>query len=145
MVHPDHPYTITRHEKFRIILADGVDVAIEVKPDIASASELQRGLEQGLTVKALRREGPFSLSLMGDTPELLEHSKRVPYFIFAMRAKKDWRNTAADVLKFYKSRGVPPLDQADAIVINGVGILANFPVSGRYPWEIIPEYRRDTG
>ncbi len=28
LLHPDHPYTINRHEKFRIILADGVNVAI---------------------------------------------------------------------------------------------------------------------
>jgi len=48
LVNPMHPYTIDRHENFKLILADGVDAAIEVKPDISEKGELYRGLEQGL-------------------------------------------------------------------------------------------------
>src|ERR687893_2310391 len=40
LLNPVHPYTINRYEKFKVILADGVDAAIEVKPDISSSSEL---------------------------------------------------------------------------------------------------------
>ena len=55
LVNPMHPYTIDRRENFKLIFADGVDAAIEVKPDISQKDELYRGLEQGLKVKALRR------------------------------------------------------------------------------------------
>ena len=62
LVNPFHPYTIDSRDKFKIILADGVDAAVEVKPDISRKTELIRGLEQGLTVKALLPVLPFSRS-----------------------------------------------------------------------------------
>jgi len=134
LINPVHPYTINRYEKFKVILADGVDAAIEVKPDISSISELHRGLTQGLSVKALRR-AHSPLFLPHKRPqELIEHSLRLPYFIFAMKAKKDIRNTASAVLGFYEREGIEPLDQADAIVVNGRGIIANFPIAGFFPW-----------
>jgi hypothetical protein len=55
LVNPLHPYTIDRRENFKLIFAEGVNAAVEVKPDISQKDELYRGLEQGLTVKALRR------------------------------------------------------------------------------------------
>ena len=59
---PNHPYTVDSHGKFRLLLVEGIDVAIEVKPDIASSAELRRGLEQGLSVKALKRASPPTLN-----------------------------------------------------------------------------------
>jgi hypothetical protein len=145
LVNPEHPYIINRREKFKIILADGVDAAIEVKPDISQTSELKRGLEQGLSVKELRR-ARTSILLKDKYPqEVLERSLRVPYFIFAMRAKKNIRDTATEVLAFYRQRGIRRLDQADAIIVNGVGIIANFPVEGSLYWAVGGEARTDLG
>jgi len=134
LINPVHPYTINRYEKFKVILADGVDAAIEVKPDISSISELHRGLTQGLSVKALRRARTPLLLPQRRPQELVEYSLRLPYFIFAMKAKKDIRNTASDVLDFYEREGIPPLDQADAIIVYGRGVIANFPIDGIFPW-----------
>ena len=134
LINPVHPYTINRFEKFKVILADGVDAAIEVKPDISLSSELHRGLMQGLSVKALRRERTPLLLPQRRPQELIEYSLRLPYFIFAMRAKQNILNTASEVLSFYEREGVPPLDQADAIVVYGRGIMANFPIDGIFPW-----------
>ncbi|CAA9464993.1 MAG: hypothetical protein AVDCRST_MAG58-3341 [uncultured Rubrobacteraceae bacterium] len=44
LVNPMHPYTIDRRENFKLIFADGVDAAIEVKPDISQRYALYRGV-----------------------------------------------------------------------------------------------------
>jgi hypothetical protein len=145
LVNPEHPYIINRREKFKIILADGVDAAIEVKPDVSKTGELNRGLEQGLSVKELRRARTSILLKDRYPQEVVEHSLRIPYFIFAMRAKKNIRDTATEILAFYKERGTRRLDQADAIIVNGVGIIANFPVEGSLNWAVGGETLTDLG
>jgi hypothetical protein len=62
-----------------------------------------------------------------------------------MRAKKNIRDTATEVLAFYKQRGTRRLDQADAIIVNGVGIIANFPVEGSLYWAVGGEALTDLG
>ena len=128
LVNPLHPYTIDRRENFKLIFAEGVNAAIEVKPDISQKDELYRGLEQGLTVKALRRDETALVAPEEEGEEAVEYSLRVPYFIFAMKAKADFLDTIDEILDFYSERDIDPLDQADAIVVDGVGILHNFPV-----------------
>jgi len=135
LVNPYHPYTIDLREKFTIILTDGVDAAIEVKPDISRKDELERGLDQGLTVKALRRARSTLLKISKPSEEMVEYSLRTPYYIFAMKAKGNILETAEEVTDFYSNAGVSPLDQADAIVVEGVGIIANYPVKGLLTWE----------
>jgi hypothetical protein len=128
LVNPLHPYTIDRRENFKLIFAEGVNAAIEVKPDISQREELHRALMQGLTVKALRRAETALAMPEREGEEAVEYSLRVPYFVFAMKAKADPLDTIDEVLHFYAERKIEPLDQADAVVIDGVGILHNFPV-----------------
>jgi hypothetical protein len=135
LVNPYHPYTIDRREKFTIILTDGVDAAIEVKPDISREDELRRGLEQGLTVKALRRARTTLPKFSKPSEEVIDYSLRTPYYIFAMKAKGNILETAEEVTDFYSNAGIAPLDQADAIVVEGVGIIANYPIQGLITWE----------
>ncbi|SHN93085.1 hypothetical protein BHECKSOX_2110 [Bathymodiolus heckerae thiotrophic gill symbiont] len=54
-MNPDHPYAVSDDEKFSAILADGVDFAIEVKPDLTKVDEINRALNQLKTVKSLTR------------------------------------------------------------------------------------------
>jgi hypothetical protein len=89
LVNPLHPYTIDRRENFKLIFAEGVNAAIEVKPDISQREELHRALEQGLTVKALRRAETALAMPEREGEEAVEYSLRVPYFVFAMKAKAD--------------------------------------------------------
>jgi len=126
LVNPLHPYTIDRRKNFKLIFADGVNAAIEVKPDISQKDELYRGLEQGLKVKVLRRAETALAMPEREGKEAVEYSRRVPYFIFAMKAKADPLDTIEEVLDFYAENEVDPLDQADAVVVDGVGILHNF-------------------
>jgi hypothetical protein len=145
VINPEHPYTIDRRQKFKVILADGVDAAIEVKPDISQSSELYRGLEQGLSVKRLRRAKSPIILENKRSQEVIEFSLRVPFFIFAMKAKKNIRDTAAEILDFYKQKGIGRLDQADAIIVNNVGIIANFPLEGSFYWQVGDEVPNKIG
>ena len=79
-------------------------------------------------MKALRRAEKALAMPEQEGEEAVEYSLRVPYFIFAMKAKADPLDTVEEILGFYAEREIDPLDQADAIVIDGVGILHNFPV-----------------
>jgi len=52
LLNPNHPYTTNSNEKhFSAILSDGVDVAIELKPDLNSEKEIHRSLKQIKSVK----------------------------------------------------------------------------------------------
>jgi hypothetical protein len=119
---PSHPYTIDSRGKFTLLFADGVDAAIEVKPDISAKAELYRGLEQGLTVKALRRLGAATLR---KNNWIVERAHRVPFVIFAMKCKSDALETGREIMEFYQSRSTPPLQQADFVAVNNVGLFMN--------------------
>ncbi|AMM93236.1 hypothetical protein UP17_12590 [Peribacillus simplex] len=78
-------------------MADGVDGAIEVKPDRAIFHELQRRLVQGISVKKLRRR-VNTLIYENSKPEYIRnHSKQVPFFIFSIKAS--WISTYTDEQK----------------------------------------------
>lgn len=126
IINPNHPYTIDFQEKFNLILADGVDVAIELKPDISTKVELERGLKQVQTVKKLRRRnGPIILKQTVPS-EIVEYSRTIPSFIFSMNAKANIEDTFKDIKAFYSENLVPLEEQFDFIVINEVGIISNY-------------------
>jgi hypothetical protein len=129
----NHPYTVDSQGKFTLLFAEGVDAAIEVKPNIGDSGELERGLVQGLSVKALRR------AITPGVREFhwgAERAKRVPYVIFAMRCKTDPLETATEILDFYASRSTAPVDQADFVVVNGVGLFTNIIHEGLNTWDM---------
>ena len=134
---PDHPHTVDSHGKFQLLLADGVDAAIEVKPDIANRVELERGLAQGISVKGLRR---VQSGLIHHSPESQfgQYAHRVPYFIFAMKAKADPLDTGREIVAYYKEWETPRLDQADAVCVNDVGLFVNIQTAEMYPWGVPP-------
>jgi hypothetical protein len=128
---PNHPYTVDTHGKFRLIFAEGVDAAIEVKPDIGASTELLRGLEQGLSVKALKRRNPPTLMRGGWE---YDRAFYVPYVVFAMRCKSNPLDTLNEISAFYASRHTPPLQQADFVAVNGAGLFVNYSDPGMYCW-----------
>lgn len=138
---PNHPHTVSVREKFSLLLAEGVDSVVEVKPNIADKTELYRALEQGLTVKKLRRR---TTSLLHDSSPLCEWAKRVPFGVFSMQCKASPIETGFEILEFYSSRGVEPLDQADFIVVNDVCVFSNFVDKSLNPWNMA-EYPNQVG
>ena len=137
LCNPAHPYMVDSYGKFRPLLADGVDACVEVKGDISDRAELNRGLTQGISVKRLRRvmTGSFLLGNPDDPPpDKLEHSRRVPFLLFAMIAKRDPSHTGNDILTYYHSNNVDRFDQADAIAVADVGIFVNSVHDGARAW-----------
>jgi len=120
---PNHPYTVSARDKFNLLLAEGVDSVVEVKPNIADKAELHRALEQGLTVKKLRRT---TTSLLHEHHPMSEWAKRVPFGVFSMQCKASPIETGFEILEFYQGRGVDPIDQADFVVVNDVCVFSNF-------------------
>lgn len=130
---PNHPYTVSTRDKFSLLLAEGVDSVVEVKPNIADRAELHRALEQGLSVKKLRRATTSTLheyGLLGDW------AKRVPFGVFAMQCKAAPIETGFEILEYYETHGVAPLDQADFIVVNDVCVFSNFVDKSLNPWKV---------
>jgi len=135
---PAHPHTIDSYGKFQLLLADGVDAAIEVKPDIANRTELERGLAQGISVKHLRRVQSGLIGQDSESP-FGQYAHRVPYFIFSMKAKADPLTTGHEIVDYYRNNQVSVLDQADAICVNDVGVFINVQVPEMYAWGVQPE------
>ena len=125
LVNPVHPHTIDSHEKFTVILADGIDAAIEVKPNIQDRRELERGLIQIASLKeCCRVESPIVLQNKY-SDRIIEHSKRIPGFIFSMKAKANPVDTVNEVIQYYHDNSTPLELQVDFIVVNGHGIISN--------------------
>ncbi|SFZ78149.1 DUF6602 domain-containing protein [Chitinimonas taiwanensis] len=120
---PNHPYTVSSRDKFTLLLAEGVDSVVEVKPNIADKAELHRALEQGLTVKKLRRS---TTALIRNEHPMSEWAKRVPFGVFAMQCKASPIETGFEILEFYEDHGIEPIDQADFVVVNDVCVFSNF-------------------
>ena len=138
---PTQPYTVSTRDKFSLLLAEGVDSVVEVKPNIADKAELHRALEQGLTVKKLRR---VSASLIHDHHPMSEWARRVPFGVFSMKCKTAPIETGFEILEFYTNRLIDPIDQADFIVVNDVCVFSNFVDKSLNPW-IMPEFPNQTG
>lgn len=138
---PNHPYTVSARDKFSLLLAEGVDSVVEVKPDISDRSELHRALEQGLTVKKLRRATTSSLHSGAPWSDWAE---RVPFGVFALRCKAAPIETGFEILDFYDERGIAPIDQADFIVVNDVCVFSNYVDSAMNPWNM-PDFPNQTG
>ncbi|KLN57608.1 hypothetical protein VPARA_11210 [Variovorax paradoxus] len=139
---PNHPYTVSARDKFNLLLAEGVDSVVEVKPNIADRAELHRALEQGLTVKKLRRA---TTSLIRDFHPMSEWAKRVPFGVFAMQCKASPIETGFEILEFYSDRGIDPVDQADFIVVNDVCVFSNFVDRSLNPWNLDSSYPNRVG
>lgn len=130
---PNHPYTVSVRDKFSLLLAEGVDSVVEVKPNIADKAELHRALEQGLTVKRLRRA---TTSLFSEHHPMSGWAQRVPFGIFSMQCKASPIETGFEILEFYQERGIAPIDQADFIVVNDVCVFSNFVDQSLNCWNV---------
>ncbi len=133
LLNPCHPYTIDSGNKYSIILADGVECAIEIKPDISNFKELKRALIQIQSVKQLRRTNSPIMLKYNERTEYIEYSRQIPTVIFSIIAVQDINKLINNIIKYYKEENIPIEEQFDYIVINERGILVNYKIE-----EIIP-------
>lgn len=119
---PSHPYTVDPlNGKASVILADGVDYAIEVKPDLSQIKELERGLEQIRSVKRLRRVRTG----LAKQPEEIERAKQIPGFIFSEKTYVNTETLISNIVDYYVNNAVPKSEQFDLIVVNNRLIAIN--------------------
>ncbi len=126
VLNPSHPYTIDpKNEGASIIFADGVDFAIEVKPDLANKNEIERVLIQIQSVKKLRRRRNGLLLAFKYNEEQIKCSKQIPTFIFVDKTYVDIRLLITYIIDFYITKNIPLEEQFDFIVINNRAIIFN--------------------
>jgi len=112
VLNPDHPYTVSDDDNFSVILVDGVDFAIEVKPNLTVKSELIRSLKQIKTVKELTRKRNGIIFQSKHSKEKLVNASKVPCFIFADITYKNPLTLVENIIEYYVENKVPRLKQS---------------------------------
>lgn len=126
LINPNHPYTTDNGNQYSAILADGVDVAIELKPDLASDTEIIRSLVQIKSVKSLKRVDSSKIPIIGRTKNIeLEFFRRIPGVIFSSSTYKEIDLLLKKVSDYYIQNKVPRILQFDMIVINRRCVILN--------------------
>ena len=122
---PSHPYTIDpKNDKASIIFADGVDVAIEVKPDLSKEDELFRALGQIQSVKKLRRKRSGILESK-NSPGKIETAFQIPGYIFSEKTFSNIHVLIEKIVRYYIERKVPLREQFDYIIIHNRMMIFN--------------------
>lgn len=130
LLNPNHPFTANNAKKSSLILADGVEAAIEVKSDSASVAEIKSALKQVAKTKTLRRLNHSLLAtaaiggqkLTGDSRlQYEDYWREVPSFVFFEKAPSDPKNAVARIAS--ELDGFPMRSRPDVIVINMSGII----------------------
>ena len=118
VVNPVHPHTMLPGRSPFFLAAEGVDYAIELKPDLGNAAEIERALGQIRTVKKLRRATDgLLLGRKRLSAPLRELALRIPCVLFAERTYSDIQHLIERVVSYYKTNGVPTSQQVDMICI----------------------------
>jgi hypothetical protein len=124
VLNPAHPNLIDAKGKFRLIFADGCDAAIEIKPNLARTDELKRALEQGISIKKIKRSKSAMIWRKDKSPHILEHSFYIPFYIFAVKSF-DPSTLYKHISQYYKEESVIKEQQIDGVFIISLGILKN--------------------
>lgn len=141
LLNPAHPDLRDENQKHSLLLAEGVDAAIEVKPDLAVKKELERALIQGRKLKSIHRERTsiprFSLRKRENAEALEKTLHTIPFCILTNKTPKDIKSFLTNIVEYYEEHSVKRIEQFDLIVdLNGVCIWNHCPYS-------YVNYRRD--
>ncbi len=126
VISPHHPYTINENNLYSFIFAEGVDFAIELKPDLSKKGELFRTLEQIKSVKKLTRKSHTSFWFNSLNTTQKEVISKIPAFIFSNTSYSNIQTLVNKITSYYIKNKISRLNQFDAIVINNTGILFNY-------------------
>lgn len=144
ILNPAHPNIVDPQGKFRLIFSDGCDAAIEVKPNLARTDELHRSLRQGQSVKNVKRSQTPILLAYSSPPHIIEHSQRIPFYVFTLKAFKP-TEMLREITSYYAKNSIPLEEQLDAIIINGVGLLKNIKHAELNVYGAMPPIGKNTG
>lgn len=129
ILNPEHPYTVSDGNHYSVLLADGTDYAIEIKPDLTSRDEIERALKQIVSVKRLKRSRN-GIPIEGST-------NTINGIIFSNSTYTDIRNLLHTITQYYLTNKIKRIHQFDMLVVNKRFLLVNlrhghnfFPVNG---------------
>ena len=126
VVNPIHPHTMLQGRSPFFLAAEGVDYAIELKPDLGNQSEIERALGQMRTVKKLRRATDgLLIGRKRLSAPLRELALRIPCVLFAERTYSDTAHLMEKIVSYYKTNGVPTGQQIDMICISDGTLVIN--------------------
>ncbi|SCX89177.1 hypothetical protein SAMN05660668_00671 [Pseudobutyrivibrio sp. AR14] len=127
ILNPSHPYTVdSKNNSASIILADGVDFAIEVKSKLKSKSEIERTLEQIRSVKKLRRLRNGIIFPNRVKAEEIECANTIPAIIFVDETYKNLLSLISKIADYYIQNKVPYIEQFDLLLVNNRVLIYNY-------------------
>lgn len=117
---PSHPYTIDKkNNRASVILADGVDYAIEIKGKLTDKNEINRALNQIKSVKELTRVRNGIVFKENQN----EYSYKIPTIIYAKETYSDIEKLIEDILSYYKENNIKRLYQFDVMIAGDYTII----------------------
>lgn len=121
ILNPIHPYTFdAKTHNVSVILADGVDFAIECKSNLNSELEIERVLKQCKSVKALRK---VKTGVWGGEPK--DFNYQLPFIIWANKTTYKIEELLDKITTFYEKENYTQENQFDMLVIDGKYIVYN--------------------
>ena len=120
VLNPAHPHLVDADGKFSLILADAVDFVVEVKGRLDRA-ELSRLLKQCQSVRRVVRS-QTAIALPGNHPELVEPSRRIPFFAYIHEMSMTPEELAEGIRQWADEFRVPPLERPEMIVVRDQGV-----------------------
>ena len=116
VVNPIHPHTMLPNRSPFFLAAEGVDYAIELKPNLANKKEIERGLAQIRSVKKLRRRTDgLLLGRKKLSERLKELALQIPCVLFSERTYDDKRKLVDTIVSYYEKHQVPRNERFDMI------------------------------
>ncbi|MBQ1782086.1 MAG: hypothetical protein II007_00370 [Gammaproteobacteria bacterium] len=119
VLNPEHPYTVSEDNNFSVILADGVDFAIEVKPDLSSKQEIERALRQIQSIKELTR------AKSGSFGHTSSYQLKIPGIVFSNTTYSDLSLLLNTIVAYYAENKIKRSHQFDLIAINNRCLIIN--------------------
>lgn len=116
IINPSHPHTINHEEQYSLIMAEGVDYAIELKPNLNSKIEIERALRQSQSIKKLKRKTDgLLLGRKNLTVEQKDLALQIPCIIFSEKTYSDKRILIDKIVSYYSENKTPIKEQFDII------------------------------
>lgn len=146
VVNPVHPHTMLRERSPFFLAAEGVDYAIELKPDLSNSAEIERALSQMRTVKMLRRATDgLLIGRKRLSAPLRELVLRIPCILFAERTYSNMQHLIERIVSYYKTNGVPTAQQIDMICFADGRLVMNSSTSTHFYLNVDGLIFRDFG
>lgn len=124
VLNPCHPLLTDANGLMTVILADGVDYAIEIKSNLGDRQELEKALGQSATVKSLRRRNTSFIASKARL-EPAECYFQIPSIILCENWGSEVNGLLSNVVSYYEQKQMSRAHQFDILASRQQGIVVN--------------------